>query len=358
MRELITNLHVHTIYSDGTGSHQQIARAALQTGIDVVIITDHNVLVKGCEGYHSANDRQVLVLVGEEIHDRSHTKQANHLLVLGANRELAAYAANPQRLIEQVQRAEGLSFIAHPYDRPMAAVGEDGIVWDDWTVNGFSGIEIWNAFSELKEHAQSKLQGIFYAYFPHLIAHGPNMWAMKKWDELLKGGKRVTAVGGSDAHALHMRMGMLKRILFPYEFHFRGVNTHLLVEKDLSGDLIDDRRSVINALRRGHAFIGYDFPASTRDFRFYAQGRDRQAIMGDDIELYESVTFQIRLPAATECRLIRDGEIVKAWHDRPICAYIARQPGAYRVEAYIEYMGKRRGWIFSNPIYVHSKRKQ
>jgi hypothetical protein len=27
-------------------------------------------------------------------------------------------------------------------------------------------------------------------------------------------------------------------------------------------------------------------------------------------------------------------------------------PGVYRVEAYIEFKGKRRGWIFSNPIYV------
>jgi hypothetical protein len=57
----------------------------------------------------------------------------NHMLVLGANRELAAYAAHPQRLIEQVQRAEGLSFIAHPFDRlyrrlmRMASSGTTGL---------------------------------------------------------------------------------------------------------------------------------------------------------------------------------------------------------------------------------------
>jgi hypothetical protein len=357
MRELITNIHVHTGYSDGTGSHQQIAQAALKCEIDVVIITDHNVLVKGCEGYHSGQDRRVLLLIGEEVHDRTQQPARNHMLVLGTNRELAAYAAHPQRLIEQVQRADGLSFIAHPYDRQLLAFNEDGIAWDDWSVRGYTGIEIWNAFSELKERVNSRLQGLFYAFFPQLIALGPNRDALKKWDELLSKRKRVVAIGGSDAHALRMRMGPFRRTVYPYEFHFQNINNHLLVETELSGDLIADRRLVLDALRQGHAFIGNDLPAPTHGFRFYAQGRDRQAVMGDEIELHESVTFQIRLPTSTECRLIRDGEVVKAWYDRPICAYIAREPGTYRVEVYIDYMGARRGWIFSNPIYVHSKRR-
>jgi hypothetical protein len=357
MNELVTNLHVHTVYSDGTGSHQQIARAAVQSGIDVVIITDHNVLVKGCEGYYTEAERRVLLLVGEEIHDRTRQPPCSHLLVLSANRELAAYAAHPQRLIDQVQRAEGLAFIAHPYDRALAAIKEDSMAWDDWSLRGYTGIEIWNAFSEMKERVQSKLQGVFYAYFPQLVAQGPDPQALKKWDELLKQGKRCVAIGGSDAHALKLSLGFLKRTVFPYEFHFQGINTHLVVDGELTGDLIDDRRLVTGALRQGHAFIGYDLPASTRGFRFYAQGRERQAIMGDEINLHQSVTFQIKLPTSTECRLVRNGEVVKAWYDRPICAYIAREPGAYRVEAYINYMGKRRGWIFSNPIYVMNKRR-
>ena len=52
MAELITNLHMHTTYSDGSGTHQEIAEAALEAGLDVVIVTDHNVLVQGLEGYH------------------------------------------------------------------------------------------------------------------------------------------------------------------------------------------------------------------------------------------------------------------------------------------------------------------
>ena len=52
MHEYVVNLHMHTRYSDGHGSHQDIVNAAAQAGIDVVIVTDHNVLVKGIDGYY------------------------------------------------------------------------------------------------------------------------------------------------------------------------------------------------------------------------------------------------------------------------------------------------------------------
>jgi hypothetical protein len=32
--------------------------------------------------------------------------------------------------------------------------------------------------------------------------------------------------------------------------------------------------------------------------------------------------------------------------------YIATEPGVYRVEVWRNFLGRKRGWIFSNPIYV------
>ena len=52
MHEIIVNLHMHTRYSDGSGTHKDIAEAAMKTGLDAVIVTDHNVLVQGLEGYY------------------------------------------------------------------------------------------------------------------------------------------------------------------------------------------------------------------------------------------------------------------------------------------------------------------
>src|SRR5512137_1914307 len=105
MDEIRLNLHMHTTYSDGCASHAEIADAALQAGLDVVIVTDHNVWVNGPENYYREGDKRVLMMVGEEIHDTTCEPQKNHMLVIGAGRELAPFAQNPQRLLEAVSQA-------------------------------------------------------------------------------------------------------------------------------------------------------------------------------------------------------------------------------------------------------------
>ena len=81
MFEFVTNIHMHTHYSDGHGSHMDIVNAALKSDIDGVIVTDHNVWVEGLEGYFHNNSRKVLVLIGEEVHDQVREPQKNHLLL-------------------------------------------------------------------------------------------------------------------------------------------------------------------------------------------------------------------------------------------------------------------------------------
>jgi len=352
MQELTINLHMHTRFSDGHVTHDEIAQAALAAGIDVVIVTDHNVWVNGPEKHYKDGDKRVLLLVGEEIHDQTREPQKNHMLVFGAGRELSTLAYDPNRLIDGVRQAGGLAFIAHPVDPPSKTFGEPDISWVNWDVQGYHGIELWNGMSEFKSLLKSKLHAAYYAFNPRRIAHGPFPQTLRLWDDLLAEGRRVVAVGGSDAHALPGRMGPVKRTLFPYTFHFKSINTHLLVPQPLSGDLFEDRRLVLEALRQGHAFIGYDLPAPTQGFRFTAQGKEGISHMGDELCSQGGVTFQIRLPRRTECRLIKDGKPVKVWTRRDTCTYITSEPGVYRVEVYIHYLGYRRGWIFSNPIYV------
>ena len=352
MNEYLVNLHIHTHYSDGTGSHREVAEAALEVGLDAVIVTDHNVLVQGLDGYYENLDRRVLLLTGEEIHDVHRDPQKNHLLVLGAGRELADQAGDPQQLIQAVRRSGGLSFLAHPIDPAAPAVGEPDISWVDWKVTGFTGIELWNGFSEFKSRIHSKAHAVFYAYQPHRIARGPLPETLKLWDNLLATGRKVAAVGGSDAHALHASLGPLKRTLFPYRFHFQAVNTHVLTRQPLSGVVSADRDLLLGALREGHAFIGYDLPADTRGFRFKAVGKNQAAIMGDEISARHGVTLQITLPGRADCRLIKDGIELKTWHKQEVIAHTTAEPGVYRVEATLPYLGRKRGWIFSNPIYI------
>ena len=105
MQELIINLHMHTTYSDGSGTHADLGKAALETGIDALIVTDHNTLVKDMDAYYRDGKKCALVLVGEEIHDQDRDPQKNHLLVFNAGQDLSTYADDPQALINAVQRA-------------------------------------------------------------------------------------------------------------------------------------------------------------------------------------------------------------------------------------------------------------
>lgn len=356
MTELVVNLHMHTRYSDGTGRHADIADHALKSGLDVVIVTDHNVWTQGFEGYYRQGPRRLLMLVGEEVHDQSRNPQKNHLLVFGAEGEMATYAKEPQRLIDRVIQRGGLAFIAHPTDPALPLFKQDDISWVDWQVDSYTGIELWNHFSELKSVIHSRIGAIFYAFFPQHISHNPEPETLSHWDHLLASGKRVVAIGGSDAHMLHKKMGPLSRTLYPYSFHFRCINTHIITPNPLSSDLAADRRMVYQALQEGHCFVGYDLPASTRGFSFTAQTSSGTAIMGDEVNLTGSATLQVRLPLETECRLICDGVLVKTWQDQQICTYITSQPGAYRIECSLPYLAKRRGWIFSNPIYLRPPR--
>jgi len=352
MHEIVVNLHMHTRYSDGSGTHKDIAHAAIKTGLDAVIVTDHNVHVQGVEGYYRVDRSRVLLLVGQEIHDQDRIPQKNHLLVFNANRDLSGLADDPQTLINGVTEAGGICFIAHPKDPAAPAFNEDDISWETWDVQGFTGIELWNGLSELKTVVPTKLHGLFYAFLPQFIGHQPIPEVLERWDNLTETGVRIVAIGGSDAHAMNLSMGPLHRMIFPYEFHFRTINTHVFIPEQLTGDMPTDKKRIYKALANGHCFVGYDLPAPTRGFRFRAKGLEHSAIMGDEIPVNGGVTLQAHLPSEAEIRLIKDGKMVRKWSRQQACTYSVTEPGVYRIEAWRNYLGRKRGWIFSNPIYV------
>ncbi|MEI6291331.1 MAG: CehA/McbA family metallohydrolase [Chloroflexota bacterium] len=352
MEELIVSLHMHTTYSDGTGSHQDIANAAINAGVDAVIVTDHNVLVKGPEKYYSSEKKQVLVLTGEEIHDQERYPQKNHLLVLNTSKEFAQLAKDKQLLVDTINKDGGLSFIAHLFDPECPPIKEDDISWIDWDIKGFSGIELWNSLSEIKIRGKTIFHILFYLFFPDFLNIEPPKQHLAKWDELLNLGRKIIAVGGADAHALKVNIGPMVKIVYPYEYHFRGVRNHVLIETAQIGDINIDKEVIYKAIEKGHCFVAYDLPASTSGFSFTAQGKKNTGIMGDEIPLNGGVTFNIKLPQAAECRLLKNGKVIKTWNNNEICSLNANEKGVYRVEVYTIFKGLRRGWIFSNPIFL------
>ena len=350
--EYVGNLHAHSKFSDGFGDHDEIALAAIRAGLDFVVIPDHNVLVEGLDGYRYLGDRRVLLLTGEEIHDQNRDPQKNHLLVYEVPEELAPMGARPQRLLDAVSRARGLAFLAHPDDPAAPKFRQADLSWVSWEVEGFTGLELWNFMTEFKSRLTSIPSAVWHAYFPARIASSPMSETLARWDSLLQKGRQVVAIGGADAHGTPMRLGPFRRIVFPYEFLFRAVNTHVLTAEPLSGEVDLDRHRLFHSIRRGNCFIGYDLPHRTNGFRFTAQGDRGPVQMGDIVQGRFGVTLQVRLPIRTHLRLIHNGRVIRSWDHVEAAVHAVAEPGAYRAEATIEYLGRRRSWIFGNPIYV------
>jgi hypothetical protein len=354
VHEYAGNLHMHTTYSDGAGTHADIAQAAIRAGLNFAIVTDHNVHVSGIEGYYYGKSREerVLLLVGEEIHDVRRNSQSNHMLVYGANRELSQYAANPQQLIDETKKQDGFCYLAHPFERAAPLFDEGAIPWEEWDIKDYTGIELWNYMSEFKSYLSSKKAAVQAAFGPEKVINGPFPETLALWDRLLQEGKPVKVIGAADAHASRYSLGPLTKVIFPYDYLFRCVNTHILTSAPMNGDFDRDKQLVLSALRDGLSFVGYDLPAPTRGFQFTAQGHNTDAVMGEWIRLGHGVTLQIVIPWKAHMKLLKDGEVVFEESESTHRTYIANRTGTYRVEVYIHYQRKSRGWIFSNPIFV------
>jgi hypothetical protein len=353
MHETKFALHIHTKYSDGNANHESLIEIAKKAQLDGIITTDHNIWLSGLDGYYGEGRKRIMLLVGEEVHDRSLKPAGNHMLVLGAQKEMAPYSKDPQRLIDQINRSNGLSFLAHPVEDSLEMFNEQAFPWHTLDLLGFTGIELWNQLSEFKSVTTNLFSAIINALFPKRMSIGPLERTLALWDDLISTQNRpIVAIGGVDAHQLQYNIGLVSIKLYPYLHHFKSIRTHILTAKPLSGNFLEDRRSILAALRQGHCFTAYDLPAPTDGFNFSMNNSDGQYIMGDDAPYNGGMTFQIRLPQKNLCRLLKDGKIVREWLDRQVCTHTTTEPGVYRVEAFIPYKGKLRGWIFSNPIYV------
>lgn len=345
------NIHIHTPYSDGTGYHQAIAEAAIAAGLDFVIVTDHNVWVDGVEGYYTTAAGRVLLLVGEEIHDVRRQPGGNHLLVIGAECELAQHAADPQSLIAAAAEAGGYTFLAHPYDAAVPVINQCSYAWTEWNVEGFTGLELWNYMSNFKVQITSKRQAIRATASPEKYLAGPDEQTLAKWDALLAAGRRLSVIGGSDAHAQTYTLGPITRTVFPYQFLFEAVNTHLLLEEPLTGEFAADKARVLAAVGGGRGWVGYDMARPTTGFRFSAQSLTKGTI-GDEVKLGAGATLQVIAPAKADIRIIHDGAVVAEIKNSLALTHIPVEEGAYRAECLLDYAGEKRGWIYSNPIYL------
>jgi hypothetical protein len=354
MIEIVGNLHLHTIASDGTGTHDEVASAAARAGLDFIIYTDHNIWVDGVEDWYHDPDtgRTVLRLMGQEVNDQNLDPELNHLLCYFAPGDLNGFAAEPQRLIHAIIERNGLCFLAHPLERPGYGEAAQIYPWISWDISDYTGIELWNAMTDVKWSLRTLWpRAIFGAFFPQWVLNGPFPELLAKWDELLATGQKVVAIGSSDAHAMSFSWGPLTRMIYSYEYLFKTVNTHIFLNEPLAAEVETARLQIYSALQQGHCFAGYDLIASPRGFTFTGSSAGETAIMGDSLRLQGEAILRINSPQPARLRLLKDGQPIVQRQASDL-TWRTTEPGVYRVEAYRRFWGLERGWVFTNPIYL------
>ena len=285
-------------------------------------------------------------------------------------------------LARQIIANEGVLFYAHPEEKR------------DWDRPELTGMEIYNLHTDFKR-IRGGLGGLlpevlvnlkrYPDQFYHQNFHRP-VELLQRWDDLNQT-RHITGIAANDCHqnvgfrafyttngtirvedtsprtlkelklnwltrmVAHVVFGPLEpgRKLFhvqldPYERSARFVNTHLLA-KELS------EPAVLDALRAGRAFIGFDMIADSAGFRWFARDGSATTVMGE-VGTFSSGT-KLRALSPLPCRftIVRDGKPVHQFEDRAM-EWTPPGPGKYRVEAELKIRDEWTPWVYANPIQL------
>jgi hypothetical protein len=321
-------LHVHTTFSDGRGTPEEVLDAAKAAGLDYIILTDHNGSdARRAEGYSG----KLLVIVGTEISTRS-----GHLLAFGFPDSPLRFSDDAAEVLDDVDALGGVAMLAHP-DSP-----RQDFRWTGENTPAPWGIEILNGDTQLRSMRWGDALALLaYPLNPTYALLGalsrPDA-TLDRWDQLLAG-RNTPIVAGADAHG------------FPsYASVFRLAQNHLLLDGPLTGDAVKDTAAVVSALGRGSGHVGIDGLASARGFSFVAQQDGKEWSMGDTVPLAPVSRLRAggALPPGATVSLLRDGQLVKQGSG-PV-EWPNAGAGVYRVE--VRVPGWDLPWILSNPIYL------
>jgi len=141
------DMHVHTNYSDSSGTVEEVIKTAKEKGLNGIAITDHDTL----EGAKVAMNMQdgVIVIPGEEIKTRN-----GEILALGID-EAVREDLPIEEAIRIVHLQEGLVFIPHPTIPFFGRLKET-----DMRRLNIDGLEVFSAISPFADHYATKNMAI------------------------------------------------------------------------------------------------------------------------------------------------------------------------------------------------------
>lgn len=320
-------VHVHSFLGGhSSGSFAEIISAAQANQLQFVIMTEH-----------TEKDFDTAAMTLQGVH--------GGVLFINGN---------------EVSAPNGDRFLTLPGEVSIAAYPEE---FKNWDTPGLDGVEVYNVFTNARRvnpvvaffdvlWSQRSYPDLIFAFYLARPDEG-----LKKWDQALGRG-RLTAVAGNDAHAnigVSLKDSSGKTLLGiqldPYETSFRLVRLHALIETNKSLDA----SSLLDAVRAGHCFIGFDFLGDTSGFSFTVENAGERKIQGDEISLKPETRLRVQSPVSGRIVVFKDGAGLS--DDSGISAkeLAITEKGVYRAEVYLPQLGtlvRHQPWIISNPIYV------
>jgi len=349
--EVRVALHVHSRYSDGSGTVEAIAAAAAGL-VDVVWLTDHDGLWAR-ESPGEGRYGPVLLLVGTEM-----TPPTDHLLVLGT--DFVPDRAGPwEAAVQAVRNAGGVAFVAHPEDPGNPRLGLPSYRWTRREVRGFTGIEVWNHLSQWARAVRGLKSGLWALGHPLAGAQAPDAASLGLWDAL-SAEARTVGVLGLDAHAVripHRRFGMP---VFPYRRLFGWLSNHLWLEEPLAGLPLDRaREALLMAFREGRVALVNETVGRELGFRLRGRAGTSQVGMGAEIGWAADAELLVQSPVPALATVMAEGRVLgrhRVPAGEPVAVSVPH-PAAARVELWRERGGRLVPWLFSNPIYFRSPKR-
>jgi len=342
-REYVGALHVHTTQSDGVADLGDLVRAAKTSGVDFVVMADHDTLgarEQGWEGWHDG----VLLLAAVEISPR----HSGHCLALGIQ-ECDGYRELPVReYLGRVDAQGGIALAAHPSGRRRPPRLRRSEVWTEWESPRLAGMEVWSFLHDWSEGAWPwRVHEVpLRVLDPTRWLRGPLAETLQRWDEVGKT-RRFVGVASLDSH--EVGVSWLPWRLLSNCRVFRTIRTHVQ-SRPLLGDDAQDMAAVRDAIAGGRCHMANDWIADSVGFDFFGVQRSgRKVCMGQETACSEVERLCVRCPGTGAIRLVRDGETVGAASGMEMSAS-PRGVGVYRVEVRMN----EEPWIFSNPIYLRN----
>jgi hypothetical protein len=305
------DLHAHTQHSDATGSLADLAATARMQGLDFVAVTDHNT-VSHLPHLTAAGGDDLLLIPGQEI--TTYYGHANAWGIRGWQEFRGRDTATMARIIAAAHAAGALVSANHPKD--------GGPAWEYSPDLPFDCVEVWQ-----KPWPECNTQSLAF------------------WDRLLRQGRRVVAVGGSDRH--------VPPFTGSPEAYDLGTPTTWVYADELSVT------GILAGIRAGHVFISAGPPGPELCLAADADGDGRyESRMGDEVTVAAGRPLALRAQVAggaglvlwivsgagVETAPVLSDEFSYDWQVRPPA------PTFYRLELAEPETGERQA--LSNPIWV------